>query len=567
MPVGNREHRCVSTSEAHSSGHAVLLLRHEPEAEPPAPNPFLTDVSHRLDDEAEDDAFGHRDYVDVLDETVPRLPSPFTLGLFGAWGSGKSSILEALGARVVRREDAAFARFDAWKYEGDPLRRQLMLAVTAQLGKTGKLKRRFSVRRHLERYDADIAGSRPRLELDWRGVVKAFVHAGFAAAFVYGLFRLLPELGVGETNTLKTTLTAATGAVTFVLTAVAGVVGIQRQQVTRHRLEDADQFAESFERLLRKGLAVPRLVIGVDNLDRCAPERVTEILAIIKTFLEPAREETEKALVFVIAADDAAIRRHLIAQEMAVSAATATPATQDDGQAATAEERVPDDVVRAVDEYLRKYFNGVIRLPTVIDEDVEGFVRTQLAGFADEHDLDAETRRSLTTLVGEFLEGNPRRIKQFVNGLELRVKLLRRRNDARRLGGPPDTLTVAEVMLIEERWPHRFATLCREPGQISEWHRRAVNEPNPPSVSRDEADWLRFLRSSERICRVPLAPYLVLKRSMPELRLEHHDAFVTALESRETERIRALLPELGRKREEYLDLVWTHFRRHLAHDR
>jgi ABC-type microcin C transport system duplicated ATPase subunit YejF len=46
--------------------------------------------------------------------------APFTLGLFGEWGSGKTSIIRAVGKAVEQKGCAAF---DVWKYEGTALRR------------------------------------------------------------------------------------------------------------------------------------------------------------------------------------------------------------------------------------------------------------------------------------------------------------------------------------------------------------------------------------------------------------------------------------------------------------
>jgi hypothetical protein len=528
------------------------------------PGPYVADEARSHDT---DDAFGHCDYVDVIVTEIERFPSPFTLGLFGPWGSGKSSILRGVGDRVGDRSDSAFALFDAWKYEGDPLRRQFMLEVTRQLQSAKKLKRRFNVDRHLERYDADIASSRPRLELDWRSLLRALVLAALAAAAVWGLFLLLPRAGVGRTNTLKTTLTAATGGLAFILAALGAVIGVQREQLSRKRLQDADQFADSFARLLDKGLATPRLVIGVDNLDRCAPVRVSEMLATIKAFLEPACPRL--ALTFVIAADIDALRRHLIAQEMVVSAATAKVALPTPGGEAppTPEERVPDDVVQAVNEYLRKYFNAVIRLAPVIDDDIEAFVDIQIHGFAVEHALADDTVAALRRMIVGFLDRNPRRIKQFVNGLQLRMELLKQRNRGRRLGLRPDVLTTAEVLLIDERWPSRFDQLRCDPELMRAWYQEATTIANDAVDSDEERSWLRFLRTSRRLGGADLKPYLALQSPAVEIELKHHARFVAALDCDDADVLEQLLPELGDDRDRYVELIWPRFWRHLEADR
>src|SRR5215208_6774959 len=52
---------------------------------------------------AEDDLFGHRDYAAMLERAVLAAPTRFTFGLFGDWGLGKSTILEALRERLAER--------------------------------------------------------------------------------------------------------------------------------------------------------------------------------------------------------------------------------------------------------------------------------------------------------------------------------------------------------------------------------------------------------------------------------------------------------------------------------
>jgi hypothetical protein len=55
------------------------------------------------------------------------------------------------------------------------------------------------------------------------------------------------------------------------------------------RLEEPDRFAAKFEQLMAS-VRSERVVIAIDNLDRCSPDRAVEILSTIKTCLEPAIE-------------------------------------------------------------------------------------------------------------------------------------------------------------------------------------------------------------------------------------------------------------------------------------
>ena len=68
------------------------------------------------------DCLGYSSYVEVLaDVCTQRELAPLTLVIFGAWGSGKTSLMTMLKYRLDQNADANKTRtlwFNAWKYEG-----------------------------------------------------------------------------------------------------------------------------------------------------------------------------------------------------------------------------------------------------------------------------------------------------------------------------------------------------------------------------------------------------------------------------------------------------------------
>lgn len=84
-------------------------------------------------DRIEDDRFHHNIYADILLKIIRDVNPPWNIGLFGRWGSGKTSIIKMLIEKIdkgcVSDGKITYFEFDAWKYAGDSLREQILLEL------------------------------------------------------------------------------------------------------------------------------------------------------------------------------------------------------------------------------------------------------------------------------------------------------------------------------------------------------------------------------------------------------------------------------------------------------
>src|SRR5688572_5784782 len=92
------------------------------------------------------DELKFRRYVDpiVSAMTAPATQTPFTIGVFGAWGSGKSSLLGMIEERLADSHPGSFVcvRFNPWVHRREPnLLIPLLHALRDQLNQDPK--RRF----------------------------------------------------------------------------------------------------------------------------------------------------------------------------------------------------------------------------------------------------------------------------------------------------------------------------------------------------------------------------------------------------------------------------------------
>src|SRR6266568_364361 len=152
-----------------------------------------------------EDSFGHRAYSEVLADAILAAQPPFTIGVFGDWGVGKTTITKTHLAEVLRAKlkgrALAYAYFDVWKYEGDSLRRQFLRDVAQQLKDEKMLPKSYDPETELEDLLVDtrevaeegLSISMPRLAL-------ALVRGAIGFALAYLAFRVLRHLNSGSSG-------------------------------------------------------------------------------------------------------------------------------------------------------------------------------------------------------------------------------------------------------------------------------------------------------------------------------------------------------------------------------
>ena len=67
------------------------------------------------DQPTERDALDFTPYVETLADIIQTGNTPLTIGVFGTWGSGKTSLMKMVQKQLP--DDFTVAWFDAWKYD------------------------------------------------------------------------------------------------------------------------------------------------------------------------------------------------------------------------------------------------------------------------------------------------------------------------------------------------------------------------------------------------------------------------------------------------------------------
>lgn len=285
-----------------------------------------------LDRELEDrgaDAFGHQDYAEALRDLIeaPTNRPPFSVGLLGPWGTGKSSIKalyrrdledDKTGSVGNRRTDHIHViSFNAWRFGGEQdLKRALLREAFKQLGGDEN-----ALRQRLFEQVNKVTHERQSFR-DWFG--ESFGQISGSAILLLLLF-----LAATSITALLVWLTGLKDqqSVAWVALAAIGLTGWFARNIVDLRVRSPARFlpqtsvsfpvtsAEEYERLLteqinkfRKGAGrkCERLVVFVDDLDRLSAPEMVAGLDAIRTFLELPFNTSENGfgVVFVISCDE-----------------------------------------------------------------------------------------------------------------------------------------------------------------------------------------------------------------------------------------------------------------------
>ncbi|MFI2200228.1 P-loop NTPase fold protein [Streptomyces sp. NPDC020192] len=297
----------------------------------------------------EDDSFHFGPYVDVLHAAVEQAtPLPLTVGVFGSWGAGKSSFLRLWEGRFKAGRTRTIW-FNPWKYD-----------------------------RKVEVWAALLHTILAEMEQEETLKDKA-VKLAKAATW------LSVRAGLGTAAALGTGGVIKSGDVDALLKGLSEGDAEQYRQVNRFEADFADAVREFVG---EDG----RLVVFVDDLDRCSPESAMTVLESLKLFL------AQSQCVFVLALD------------VDVLAAIAT------NKFGAALKGAPADVASGM-AYLEKIVQLPFFLPDVGFDTLREAYRPYVLELSDDP--------VFWELLQRGLGGNPRRLKRYINVFNMALAVSR----------------------------------------------------------------------------------------------------------------------------------------------
>jgi hypothetical protein len=287
---------------------------------------------------AEQDAFGHRHFAQALKSLIESdsHQTPFSIGLLGGWGTGKSSIKELYVSQL--RDDAQKTHglsreqrfhcitFNAWRFGGrdQDIKRALLRHVFLELGGNeeslhDKLFRQISQTEEVKKPWRTVTWE---ILKAWALPIPALILALAGLLLIYSL--TLHFFKVEDAVLKSVMFFCLSGAYTYLLKNLKPPAVSAGRPMTRVALPSTS--SEQYEDMLldqihqyksgkskspdgKKGKTCERLVVFVDDLDRLSAEEMVLGLDGVRTFMEIPRSRLPEGLglVFVISCDEAKI--------------------------------------------------------------------------------------------------------------------------------------------------------------------------------------------------------------------------------------------------------------------
>lgn len=429
------------------------------------------------DIETDKDLLGFSVHANLIKDVVTNVKNlPITIGLYGDWGSGKSSVLKILEKELEEDENSIVIYFDGWTFESfDDAKLALIQGIVDELEKSEKFKEKVKDKAE----DIVNAFSKLKRSINWMRILKVTAKSAIPvlSASMTGGLSVIPMLisAFQEHKDDLTDILTGEKAEEF----LKDIIGTDKEE---KKYAAVREFRNDFSDLIKKS-RYEKVIILIDDLDRCLPRHIIENLEAIKLFLNVP------GTAFVIAADEYIVSNAIKSEYQSLIKAS----EQDRGGHNIGE------------AYMEKFIQLPYRLPSLSNKEVETFVNllfcqselSQDTFDVVQKDFIEFTKTSkfeiyswdrintilsggcygnLQTTIGFMsrfsniisvaLRRNPRLIKRFLNAYEVRNTLLK----ASGIDSQDNRFALLKLMLLEYKHEKLFNELC-------EW---VFNQPTTP---------------------------------------------------------------------------------------
>ncbi|MCG8350909.1 MAG: KAP family NTPase [Chloroflexales bacterium] len=412
--------------------------------------------------------------------------TPLTVGIYGPWGSGKTSLM-GMSLAQLDPQRCTTVWFDAWRYtQSDALWRALLLRVVetlrtlvehdtdwlrayidhrnrldpsapqTALDSEGFRQTRAALTARLDDLGTSLYRSVDReepgeIQFQWDAAGKLAANAVIRAGFSF-----IPVLGQ-----MSKAVEAAGGAAgeEDYSERLFSLFQRERTRIYREQVQSLEQFHQGLAALVKELVSDldRRLVVFIDDLDRCLPEQAIGVLEAIKVFLDI------QGCVFVLGVDREIIEQGIRVRykEFALSGTSAGPFPV------------------AERDYLEKIVQVPFTLPPLAPVAISTFLDRRLPAVEG---LSDDEHRQVAELMTTGLLRNPRKVKRSFNIFRLHL-ILDRVHGRRTPAG-----LIAKLTVIQSSFADLYERIARDPTLLRSIEAIARGTPGAAPIPQELRD-------------------------------------------------------------------------------
>lgn len=376
-------------------------------------------------------ALGYEDIAAAFAGIISDSEPNFAIGIFGGWGSGKTTLMGAI-KKALPTDNILAVDFNAWRFEREP---QLLVPLLDTI--RGALARRAELEELGNVNGGKIPDFAPRLR-----------------RIAGQVGRIVKALAMGLSGSVgipgAVTVNYDAGAAIEALDALAAPMSIHESNFDYEDIAPKSLYVAAFSELQTAfkdlgDIGLTRIVVFVDDLDRCLPANALDVLESMKLFFDIL------GFIFVVGLDESVIDR-AIATKLITSGVRSVDVVSITAPALNGQ---------LGREYAKKIFQVPYTLPVMLPVQLKDLLESMYAEAGITGDQLDDLRTRVLPYLGVIAvqrRVNPREVKRFINSYTLQTLI---RPDL-----APNAILALQTLAFRSDWESWYETVSARPNEF-----------------------------------------------------------------------------------------------------